>query len=77
MFVMNKKRNENPIYIYIAYTGASHLKKLEYHEKFFFFLLISKCETFINSRFIACKEKHFKMFLFVLILAIRAYSSWK
>ncbi len=35
---------------------------------------ISKSETFIYSRFITCKVKHFKRF-FVLILMIRAYSS--
>ncbi len=46
MFVMNKKRNENPIYIYIAYTGASHLKKLEYHEKFFYFFTYFKMWNF-------------------------------
>ncbi len=52
-----------------------HLKKLEYREKVdFFFSNISKSETFIYSRFITCKEKHFKSF-FVLILMIRAYTS--
>ncbi len=42
-----------------------HLKKFEFREKvFFFFLLISKSETVIYSRFITCKVKHFKSFLF-------------
>ncbi len=52
-----------------------HLNKLECREKVHFFLqVISKSETFIYFRFIACKVKHFKSF-FVLILMIRAYSS--
>ncbi len=54
-----------------------HLNELECREKVNFFLqVISKRETFIYFRFIACKVKHFKSF-FVLILMIRAYSSWK
>ncbi len=54
-----------------------HLNKLECREKVHFFLwVISKSETCIYFRFIACKVKHFKSF-FVLILMIRAYSSWK
>ncbi len=56
-------------------TGAS--QKLECREKVHFFLqVISKSETFIYFRFIACKVKHLKKF-FVLILMIRAYSSLK
>ncbi len=52
-----------------------HLNELECREKVHFFLkVISKSETFIYFRFIACKVKHFKRF-FVLILMIRAYSS--
>ncbi len=42
-----------------------HLKKIRTSwRKYFFFLLIliSKSETFIYSRFIACKVKHFKSF---------------
>ncbi len=49
-----------------------HLNKLECRE--IFSCNISKSETFIYFRFIACKVKHFKSF-FVLILMIRAYSS--
>ncbi len=45
-------------------------------KKFIFSCNISKSETFIYFRFITCKVKHFKS-LFVLILMIRAYSSWK
>ncbi len=52
-----------------------HLNKLECREKVNFSLqVISKSETFIYFRFIACKVKHFKSF-FVLILMIRAYRS--
>ncbi len=43
---------------------------------FIFIIIISNSETFIYSRFITCKVKYFKSF-FVLILMIRAYSSWK
>ncbi len=55
------------IYTYIhTYTHTHtqvHLKKIEYRGNlFFFFLLISKSETFIYFRFIACKVKHFKSF---------------
>ncbi len=55
------------------------LNKLECREKVFFFLiflllLISKSETFIYFRLIACKEKKMKVF-FVFILKIRAYRS--
>ncbi len=79
MFVMNKKRNENSIhiyiYIYILHIQVHLTSRNLNIMKSYFLKLISKCETFINSRFIACKEKHFKSFLFVLIWAIRAYSS--
>ncbi len=62
------------MYVYVAvillilYTGAS--KKNEYREKVIFLV------TFIFSRFIICKVKHFKRF-FYFILMIRAYSSLK
>ncbi len=53
-----------------------HLNKLECREKVHFFSCnISKSETFIYFRFITCKVKHLKKN--VLILRIRAYSSWK
>ncbi len=59
-----------PTHLYIQV----HLNKLECREKVHFFLqVISKSETFIYFRFIACKVKHFKKN--VLILMIRAYSS--
>ncbi len=68
------------IYIYIYIHVQVHLKKLEYREKVhFFYCNISKRETFIYSRFITCKVKHFKSFyfIFVLIWMIRAYSQRK
>ncbi len=37
-------------------------KKLNIVKKFCFFGNISKSETFIYSRFITCKVKHFKSF---------------
>ncbi len=51
-----------------------HLKKIEYCEKYIYFFYFSKSETFIYSRFITCKVKHFKSFFFVLILMNRAYN---
>ncbi len=57
-----------------------HLKKFEYREKAHFKKFISKSDsyiyTFIYSRFITCEVKHFKG-VFVLILMIRYYTSWK
>ncbi len=52
-----------------------HLNKLECREKKII-VTYFKSETFLYFRFITCKVKHFKSF-FVLILMIRAYSSWK
>ncbi len=43
-----------------------HLQELKYGEKVIFFLqLISKSETLIDFRFITCKVKQFKCFLFL------------
>ncbi len=59
-------------------TGTSQKIRIWWKSSFFllFIVLISKSETFIYFRFITCKVKHFKG-CFVLILMIRAYSSWK
>ncbi len=47
-----------------------HLKKFKYRENVFFFLLISKSETFIYSRFMTCKVKHFNFILGDLCLQL-------
>ncbi len=73
-----QRGHSHPNHILFPVKIQVHLNKLECREKVIFFLqVISKSETFIYFRFIACKVKHFKSFFFVLILMIRAYSSWK
>ncbi len=69
-----RKDTHTQIYINI-YTHRCISKNLNIVKKFsvFFFLLISKGETFIYSRLFTCKVKYFKS----LFLMIRAYSSWK
>ncbi len=66
----SNNNNSNNIYTQV------HLKKKLYIAKSFFFLIL-KSNAFLYSRFITCKVIHFKRFVFVLILMIRAYSSKK
>ncbi len=59
------------------YKIQVHLKKLEYHEKGYYFLsLISESETHILYRCITHRVKYFKP-LFLEILTIMAYREWK
>ncbi len=61
----------------IGITGASQKIWISW-KSYFVFLLISKSETFIYSRFITSKVKHFKSVFFLFFFYdIRAYSSLK
>ncbi len=64
------------LYNYFDFQYRCISKNLNIVKKKKFLYLISESEAFIYSRFITCKVKHFKS-VFVFILMIRAYSSWK